>query len=222
MSKSIGDVNLTYEKNVTIDDVVKEANSIWNELKRRKIHPYDTKQLDEFYSEMVDKHIELTRAYPIVIRYMCQLCRYNEKAFRQFIKKMIDKPSRSENDYLDLQAEYIKMLYIEIQKSNGTRWDIKTANTIFADARKKLQEEADRFKAIAKNYAEENAKKEAQYKESNLDGFAKFLEQNREFFENDGDIPIRIAASEQVEDVTEILNDKISQIKNELDSIEEF
>lgn len=231
MSKAIGDVNIAYEKNVTSEDVVKEANVIWNELKRRKIHPYDTKQLDDFYSEMVDKHIELARAYPIVIRYMCQLCRYNEKAFRQFIKKMIDKPSRSENDYLDLQAEYIKMLYIEIQKANGTRWDIKTANAIFADARKKLQEEADRFKTIAKTYAEENAKKEAQYKESNLDGFAKFLEENREFFENDGNIPIRISIpvdqGQKVEDVTDIeaiLSDKMTQIKQELrdDDVEEF
>jgi hypothetical protein len=223
MTQNIKEVNVKYEKQVSSQDVIQEANSIWNELRRRNIHPDDTKSLDAFYTEMVDKHLELARAYPIVMRYMCQLGCYNEKAFKNFIKKMIDQPSRKESDYLDLQANYIKMLYIETRRSCGKKWDTKTASAIYADTRKKLQEEADKFKEMAKTYAEENARKEEKYKNMNISGFAQFLEDNREFFETDGVIPIRTNA---VCDTTaeDKLRARIEEIKEEEDEIkvEEF
>ena len=56
---------ITYEKNVTIDDVVSEADHIFAEFKRRRFRPDDHKALDDFHLEMFETHQDwiLNRRY---------------------------------------------------------------------------------------------------------------------------------------------------------------
>lgn len=204
---------ITYEKNVTIDEVVAECDEVFAEFKKRRFHPEDHKALDAFHAEMFEKHKELAQAYPIVLRYMCQLGCYNSKVFRMFIKKISESPIKSESDYLDIQADYVVMLYKAFNK-----WDIKKIAAVRAEARKKLQDETDNFKKLLKKYEEDKKTLEAEHEKFNKNDLAAFLEENKDFFANDGNIPIRTNAPD-TEDLDAKLRDELAKYNEDDDEI---
>lgn len=199
--------SISYSKNVTIDEVLAEANSIWDEFRRRRIGPNDHAEQDAFHREMFDAHKDLARAYPIVMRYMCQMGSYSGKVFRRFIVKMTEKPHQSESDYLDLQAEYVMMLYKELN-----RWDNKTASGVYNAARKQLQDETDEFKKIAKEYEAKTKLAEKTNQKLNITEFAKYVSDNEEFFAKNDKVPISVIA-----DILPDVQDKLDKLLDECD-----
>ena len=184
---------VTYEKEVTPDDIINEADRIYLELKARKISARDTDGLDAFYKEMYGLHKEFAVAYPLVLKYLCQLGLYDSGVLRRYIKKAGVTALRSESDYLDLQTDYVVMLY----KHTTPHWDRKRAASLRTDVRAQLQRETDDFKAVAKKYADDQKKREAENDESNRKDFAQFFKEHEEFFMTDGAIPI-VAKSDVV------------------------
>lgn len=215
---TIEKAQISYEKEVSIDDIVKEAEGIFLEFKRRRFHPENHKALDAFHMEMFEKHKQLAQAYPVVLRYMCQLGCYNSKVFRCFIKKMTDSPIKSEADYLDIQADYVVMLYKAYNK-----WDAKKIIAIRAEARRKLQEETDNFKKLVKKYEEETKKRNEDHIEFNKHDLAKFLDENKDFFANDGNIPIRTnMPTDSSADLNEKLQEELNKYDGDNDDIMKF
>lgn len=208
---------ITYEKNVTIDDVVSEADHIFAEFKRRRFRPDDHKALDDFHLEMFEKHKELAQAYPIVLRYMCQLGCYNSKVFRMFIKKIAESPCKGESEYLDIQADYVVMLYKAYNK-----WDAKTIKGVRAEARKKLQDETDNFKKLLKKYEDDVKIKNQQHDQFNKEDLAQFLEENKDFFANDGNIPIRTNMTDEVVDLDVKLQEELKKYDDGDFKVDEF
>lgn len=207
---------ISYEKEVSIDDVVREGDEIFAEFKSRRFHPQDHKALDAFHVEMFDKHKELAQAYPIVLRYMCQLGAYNSKVFRMFIKKISQTPIKSEEDYLDVQADYVVMLYKAFNK-----WDAKKVAAVRSEARNKLQDETDNFKKLLKRYDENRKKLDETHTQFNKEDLAAFLEENKDFFANDGNIPIRTNMPD-VEDLDAKLKEELKKYGDGDDDVVEF
>jgi hypothetical protein len=203
--------NITYEKNVSIDEVVAEAEVIWAEFKKRKLKPEDTKKLDEFHLEMFDAHKQFAQAYPLILRYMCQLGAYTAKVFRLHIKKLTDSPPKTENDYLDVQADYVVMLYKAFN-----RWDAKTASKVYNDTRKQLQTESDNFKALLKKHEDEKERTQKHLDKKNTADFAQFFEANKDFFDTDADIKLRTDTAD-VEDLNDKLLAKLAEEDSEVD-----
>ena len=51
--------------------------------------------------------------FPIFLRYLIQFGMYKPKAFSRDIKKLQNKPCKSELEYCERQADYVKYLYME-------------------------------------------------------------------------------------------------------------
>ncbi len=202
---------IKYEKDVSINDVLEEAEAIWLELKRRRIQLNEHEKLDEFYKETILKHKELMHSYPIVVRYMCQLCLYDGMVFRRFINKMADNPCKSESDYLDLQADYVLMLYKKFAK----HWDSKKGKEIWNVTRAELQKETDQFKKVAQKYTEDLKLKKEEHDSNNKKDFASFFEEHKEFFANDGNIPLVVKSDVVESNAAEILATKLSEMDDD-------
>ncbi len=110
-----GDVDLKIkvesEKEVTIDELVQEANEIWKYARSKKLTLGDHEASGKLMSDVQRKHRQFCQAYPIVNRYICEMQQYSPKAFRLWLMKIKDHPWRSEDEYLEAQTDYIVMLF---------------------------------------------------------------------------------------------------------------
>ena len=127
-----------------MDNYIKEAEVIWLDFNNRIKNDPVFKELDsdkqlEFYQK---NHHGFTMTFPIVLRYMIQLKQYRRKAFIKFIKKMTTKPYRSELEYCERQADYVKYLYMEISPSHN----MKDAQDVWKKAYDMLAKEVEVFK----------------------------------------------------------------------------
>ena len=76
---SIKSIKIENEKNVTIDEIIEEANTIWKEYKKQKISLDNSVKLSEYYNKVREEHPELTTTYPIVIKYMIEFRQYHSR-----------------------------------------------------------------------------------------------------------------------------------------------
>ena len=138
------------EKEVTIDDVVKEAQCMWSkarsEFKTNKISISSESLVTEFSDKLMSKmrkeHNNFCQSYPIVLRYMCEMREFNPKAFKRYLMKLEKHPWKTEEEYLDSQADYVVMLY----QATHSRWNKTDVNRLKTNVRNLLQSEHKQFK----------------------------------------------------------------------------
>lgn len=128
------------EKNVTMEDIIEEADQIWSVVRTQK-NP-TTDEAEEMLKLMRFKHPEFSKSYPVVLRYMCQMRQYSTKALRQFLLKIKEHPYRSEDEYINAQADYVVMLY----KAKTKRWNKRHIENLRKNIRKLLKDEHENFK----------------------------------------------------------------------------
>ena len=126
-----------------MDTYLADAKSIYNDLKQQELkYSFKTmdpaKKLDYFQK----KYRKFATSFPITLRYMVQLGLYHQEAFRKFIKKMMARPYRSEEEYCERQADYVRYLYTEL----GMTRDHKHAQAIWKETHDKLLEEVAIFR----------------------------------------------------------------------------
>ena len=145
-----------------IDDIVKIANNLWNDIKKRikenpdfvklsdaeKLNIYQNTEFKEFYNEM-----------PIVGRYMICMGQYSTKALKRYLNKCKDvkhdpqhrKPGYVEDQWVQRQADYVRYLWESYQKHH---YDKKDSNAIWNHAYETLKKEFSDFKTLHKNIEE--------------------------------------------------------------------
>lgn len=171
------DSNLTttarveYEKTVTIDDVVKEANQIFAETRRRKLDFTDFESTDKYAAEMRRTHKQFADAYPVVLRYITQLGEYSEKALRLYLTKLRQNPWTTEDSYLRSQADYVVMLY----KAKHRHWNATHVSNLRENVYTKLKEEKEKFKQYSEKFQKEVELDEEQYKLNRQRELAEFV-----------------------------------------------
>jgi hypothetical protein len=179
-------VKITSEKNVTVDDVVKEAVIINKKMIARKIKPGDFDLADQFMSEMRKEHKEFSQAYPIVLRYMCQMQQFNAKALRKYLLHIQEHPYKSEHEYLDSQTDYVVYLY----KAQNKRWNTTQISNLRKNVRKMLGDEHSQFVEISKKHKEDVEREELLYKAAREDTMKAFYS----MYGNEAlEVPIRAA-----------------------------
>ena len=160
---------ITSEKDVTIDQVVAEADSILRESRSRKIKTGDVASAEELMSEMRKKHPEFCKSYPIVLRYICQM-HDSSKAFRTYLIKIKERPWKTQEEYLDSQADYVVILY----KATHRRWNATQCENIRKNVRMMLQNEHDTFVKYAKEFDREVNEEEGELKKRTEEEMRKF------------------------------------------------
>jgi hypothetical protein len=146
------------EKNVTVDDVVNEADAIWKYAKSKKIKFGDEELSTKLLKEVEKSHPEFCQAYPIVNRYICQMQEYSSKALRMWLNKIKINPWKTEAEYLDATTDYVVILY----KFRNPKYNMTDVSRLRKNVRDMLQKEHDEFKKYAELF-----KKEVENEESN-------------------------------------------------------
>src|ERR1700761_5357736 len=143
----ISSAEITNEKNVTPEQIVAEAGQIWKKYRGRA---RNQKEAEDLMSLARTEHREFCLAYPIVARYMIQFGVFSKRAFARFLKKIKGKVMKSEEDWIESQADYVVLLY----KSENSHWNATQANNLRANIVAILKEEREAFKKIVKKSEE--------------------------------------------------------------------
>jgi hypothetical protein len=175
-SVKIKNVAITSEKEVTIDDIVNEAIEINKKLQQRKIAPGDLEAADKFLSEMRREHKQFADAYPIVLRYMCQMQQFHAKALRKYLLQIREHPWKGQNEYLDSQTNYVIILY----KITHPRWNKTQVENLRKNVRKMLQDEHEEFTRLADKYKDEVEHEETVYQKSREETMHEFYKKHGE------------------------------------------
>lgn len=132
----IRDYEMTVPKEQNLAYTVLHAEKIWTKVKSIKILDlrFNEKTDDEKVADFRKQEDKFYKDFPIVARYMVCLDTYNRTAFRKFLVKLIASNQKkqqraystglsgansedSEDLWIELQADYVKYLYQEYNKS---------------------------------------------------------------------------------------------------------
>lgn len=169
-------INITNEKNVTINDVVNEASALWRITRSRKLKLGDLEAADALMNELRKTNPQLCKSYPIVLRYMVQMQEFEPKALHRYLRKIQAKPWKTESEYLDSQADYVVILY----QTTHPRWNKTQCSKLWQGVRNMLQHETDLFKQYVDEFDREVSAQEEMFKKASMDDL-------REFVQNSGD-----------------------------------
>jgi hypothetical protein len=102
------------EKNIIINAVVKEASTMWIDYKKRikddsLFNDMSPQSRFEYYMKT---YIDFTRQWAIITRHISSYGMYNEKAVRLYVNKCITMPYKTDEEYCERQADYVKYLYM--------------------------------------------------------------------------------------------------------------
>jgi hypothetical protein len=156
-------VKITSEKEVTIADVVAEANAIWKKARARGNTFGDTEAADALMRDIREEHPQFCKSYPTVSRYICQMQEYSSKALKLWLMKIEARPWKTEDEYIDAQADYVCMLF-KAKKPRSTATEV---STLRANMRSMLRNEHEAFKKCATSAEQDVLAQEAELRERN-------------------------------------------------------
>ena len=172
---SVKSIKIESEKNVTVDEVVAEGDAIFSRVRaamRRK------ENLEELSKELYRSHPQFAQSYPLALRYICDMQRYNSKAFRRWLLKIKEHPWKSEEEYIEAQADYVYKLIC----AENPRGSVRDKHTAKANLRKLLMAEHKEFKQKADDVEKQVDSREQRLHDRNVDELFSFL---RKFDDND-------------------------------------
>jgi hypothetical protein len=143
-----------------METYINDADDIWGNFKERlKTDPgFRNMNPDDQLNFYQKNYNRFTMAFPIVLRYMIQLRQFNKKAFAKFVKKMMANPYRSELEYCERQADYVKYLFMELSPSHN----MKEAHAIWKQTYDMLAKEVEVFKKAEERVKEKLEKNNSQ------------------------------------------------------------
>lgn len=175
-------VTVGSEKVVTVDDIVAESVIIWKKCKERGI-PSDNPDVgNAAFLDLRREHREFGESYPIVLRYMTQMGSYSSNALRKYLIKIKERPWTSHAEYLDSQADYVCILFMETHK----RWNRTEVSNLRKNVRALLQQEHDDFMSNFEKHKAAVEAEEAQNGQTRLEQLKKYVETMREINTNVG------------------------------------
>lgn len=133
---------------------------------------------------------QFSNAYPMILKYMTQYLSYSEKAFDKFMREQIKHPGEGMQGFIEHQANYVKLLYVETCKASGKRPNLKEANRrkqMEFDIMNKVVKDLEAKKKEAENEFEEESKHHLEEKKRELLDFVnRELEDNRDLIPESG------------------------------------
>lgn len=144
------------EADVTIGDIVAEADkiwkattAIWKKIKLTKgkngkptLKPTDVEALDKFFEQQQKRHKQFSTAYPTVMRHQIQDNWYNTDVFRSYLNTVAKKPWTNDKERMDSYTLYATMLMRATAKNHPNATVVKAFSD---DYRARLQREHDQF-----------------------------------------------------------------------------
>ena len=114
---SYGDVSVTtktsHSKQATPEELVALANTIWKLVRESGIPASDEKRNDALLATLQNEQKDFNTSFPLVLRWMVQMRSYDARAFRKYLDKHSGADLSSREAFLELQADYLVLLYRE-------------------------------------------------------------------------------------------------------------
>jgi hypothetical protein len=142
---------------MTTEEIVTVAKNLWNDCKllRKKKEWIDKEPKDVMAYFYQTHYKDFITKYSIPSRYMFFYSEFSEKAFRRYLMRMTDPGYKSKEEWIERQADYVRLLYAQYNKHVGP----KELAAVWQKARKQL---VDEYESFERDY--EKAKKEADEK----------------------------------------------------------
>ena len=103
--------SLNVSGNVTSDEIILTAKKIWKKALAANIETLTNSQSDKLLDELQNEFKDFAQTFPLVLRCMIQMKQFNLTIFKSYIKKFSHAKVGSREDFLDLQAEFLVMMY---------------------------------------------------------------------------------------------------------------
>lgn len=178
-SGTISGARIENQKKVTIEFVNKEGDEIWRECKEAFTNgtvPFgDMAAAQTLLTDIRRRHKDFATSYPIVVRYMCEMRVYHSKAFYKFLRRIELNPWKSEEEYLDAQADYVTLLY----KHTTPRFDSRAAAQVRTEVRELLRQEHKLFKEQYEVIKTEVEQREKVLKEKSVDELIEYVRRTK-------------------------------------------
>jgi hypothetical protein len=134
-------------------DVLQQGDYLWDIFKKMRSEKLKTQthllqaDCDAILKEYHMEYKKFCEMFPIVVRYMCQFQSYNSKAFERYLVKMQHNPPTNKKEHVvDRNADYIKYLWLEMNKKHPNR--INESNKVWGEAYKLLNDEFENYLAV--------------------------------------------------------------------------
>jgi hypothetical protein len=155
----IRDYEISVPKEQNLTYTILYAEKIWTKVKSLKILDlkFNKKSDDEKVDQFRKQEEKFYKDFPIVARYMVCADVYNRVAFKKFLTKLLinnekkQKKTKSnegdaENEWIELQADYVKYLYQEQNKTKHL--STKELQSIWKETYELLKKEFSNFKEL--------------------------------------------------------------------------
>jgi len=153
---------------------------------RHQVVTMQLKKMDE--QEGTGMYNSFASVYPVVVKYMAQQVAYNSRAFEKFLRAQAKNPGKGMEGFIEHQANYVKLLYIESCKANKKRVNMKEANrrkNEEFERMNKVKKEMERSKKKAENEFEEESKHHMDEKREELLAFVNHELEDYKFSDSD-------------------------------------
>jgi hypothetical protein len=156
-----------YEKQLTLDEVVQQMDEVYAFVKENAG--------EDLYNKVVKKFKQLSYSYPIVIKMMVFLRVYRSAAFRKYVLFIQGKPRKTDEEYLELQAAYVRILYRKVYP----RASQKEIDSMHGDALRTLKIELKEHKDIVEKSKEKFEAREKEYAATRAEALRKLAESGK-------------------------------------------
>lgn len=97
-------------RRVTPEELVEIAAGIWKEIHAAKVPVTDGEGCKRLLETMQQEHRDFSESFPVVLKWMVMLRRYDQGAFRKYLDLHAKMKQGSKDAFFELQADYLKLL----------------------------------------------------------------------------------------------------------------
>jgi hypothetical protein len=148
--------SLSSAQRATPAELVALARRIWQRVTAANIASEDNAGNDKLLESLQAEFSDFSTSFPIVLRWMVQMKKFNARAFEKYLLKHASAKLDSREAFLELQADYLVLLYREEHK----RPDENLVRRYRSSIIEQLLEEDKAFQKMQKQVEEELARQE--------------------------------------------------------------
>lgn len=161
------------QNTATPDEILNIADEIWGEVKKRNLDVVkDSDKIDLFLEDLQSKYIDFATSFPIVLKWMVQLRKYNKDVFRKHLLSIGTNPIKSTDDFIEKQSTYIANIEKQYNPNHNDK-EYKVRKKMAYDT---LKAEFDNIEKEEKKKAEENESLKDEIKKEQIAEIIKLLQ----------------------------------------------
>jgi hypothetical protein len=138
----------THTGHASPDDIVAIAKQIWACVTESGVAKSDDAGNDALLSTLQNRFREFNASFPLVMRWMVQMRQFKVAALHKYLIKHGTADLSSRENFLDLQAEYLVLLYREAHPRADQSFVRRYRASIIAQLRKEDAEFMDMNKTV--------------------------------------------------------------------------